>query len=183
MKGINAKAPHFETLSPNAAAPKPVRHLPSGYPIYCIYFPSGWGTEAEGNILDALKLWGTSMGKNLYVASWNIQDKSYVDVSKEIGLTKTPAIVLTDSPPHPGWRESLMLVLDDPNLVNDLDKLRPLLTMILQNVLRGGGAESLKQLMKSQDENKIKQYLVKTLHGLSFSATINLGLFSVQVHD
>jgi hypothetical protein len=162
-----------------AAAPDPVSNLPSGYPVYCIYFPSGWGTEPEQTTLDALKQWGTSMGKNLYVASWDIGDPAYRDISNKIGLTNVPAVVLTDTA-HPD-KSSFLIKLDDPKLVSNLDDLRPVLTMILQHLLLGEEAEVLKDLMRSQNEKKIRDFVESALHGLSFNATVNLGVFSVQV--
>ncbi len=163
----------------DAAAPEPVRDLPAGYPVYCIFFPSGWASDAESKVLQALKQWGTSMGENLYVASWDVGSRAYVEISNGIGLTRVPAVVLTDAS-HPD-AGSFMIKLDDAGTVNDLDKLRPLLTLILQRLLLGEKAGLLKELMKARDKNRVRDLVENALHDLSFKATINLGVFSVEI--
>ncbi len=50
----------------------PVTSLPLGYPAYSIYLPTGMAEDFQEDILAKLQVWGDNMGKNLFVAPWNI---------------------------------------------------------------------------------------------------------------
>ena len=78
----------------------PITELPSGYPVYCIFIPSGFDDEFEKDIFQKLFFWGESMGSNVFVAPWKIGDPSYkklIEALKGDNFRRTPAIVLTDA--------------------------------------------------------------------------------------
>lgn len=148
---------------PWRVADSPTTNLPLGYPAYCIYVPTGMNEDFEKNILTKLQVWGESMGKNLYVAPWNIGDPSYIELMKKIGFQNKPAIILTDSENID--RNSFLLVLDDPLLVRDEPKLTEILPSLLDFILKGEYKNATKAAIEAQKISKIKS-LSKTFESI-----------------
>jgi hypothetical protein len=128
--------------------------LPAEYPAYCIYVPTGMNEEFEKRILAKLQVWGESMGKNLYVAPWNIGDPSYIELMKKIGFESRPAIILTDD--NNMDKNSFMLVLDDPLIVRDASKLAEILPALLDFILKGEYMDAAKAAAEARKIAKLK---------------------------
>ncbi len=128
--------------------------LPPGYPVYCIYVPTGMNEEFEKNILAKLQVWGESMGKNLYVAPWNIGDPSYIDLMRKIKFEKRPAIILTDD--NEINEDSFLLKLDDPLLIRDVPKLTEILPSLLDLIFRGENMNTAKAAAEAGKIAKLK---------------------------
>lgn len=128
--------------------------LAAGYPAYCIYVPTGMNEEFEKNILAKLQVWGESMGKNLYVAPWNIGDPSYIELMKRIGFERRPAIILTNDKDMA--KKSFMLVLDDPLIVRKVSELTEILPSLLDFILKDEFIVAAKAAVKAGKIAKLK---------------------------
>jgi hypothetical protein len=107
--------------------------MPPGFEVYCIYFPTGMDEEYETKMIDTLRVWGSKLGKNVYVAHWDTRDSSYGELSKQIGLDSVPAIILTDTDkPH---SKSLLIKIVDRRVVNNMEKIKTLLPNLAQLIL------------------------------------------------
>jgi hypothetical protein len=137
--------------------PNPVTEIPPGYPAYCIYVPTGMDEDFEKSVIQKLQLWGENMGKNLYVARWNIGDPSYVELMKKVGFKSRPALILTDT--HDPVKESFMLVIDDPAIVRDAGKLTQILPRMLDFVLVGETKSATKTYIDQKNAAKLKALL------------------------
>jgi hypothetical protein len=126
------------------------------YPAYCVYIPTGMDEEFEKPILDKLKKWGNNMGKNLYVAPWNIGDPSYVQLTNRIGFKNRPAIILTDTDIISLDKYSFMLILDDPQLIRDAPKLFGVLPALLDLILRKDYRDATKAAIEARKIAKLK---------------------------
>lgn len=126
------------------------------YPAYCIYIPTGMDEEFEKSILDKLMKWGNNMGRNLYVAPWNIGDSSYVQLMNEIGFKNRPAIILTDTDVIDLKKDSFMLILDDPQLIRDIPKLARVLPLLLDLILRKDYNEAVKIAIEAEKISMLK---------------------------
>lgn len=73
------------------------------------------------------------MGKNLFVAPWNIGDPSYVALMKTLGFTRRPAIILSDG--NQWTPDSFVMKIDDPLLVRNVDRLTSMLPTLLDLIL------------------------------------------------
>jgi hypothetical protein len=132
-------------------------HLPDGYPVYCVYFPSGFDLPFESNIIDKLRRWGETMGKNLYVAPWKVGDPSYVEIMEKINFKKRPAIVMMNS--NNPDKESYRLVLDSPLLLKDIERLTTVLSALIDFLLKGDLKEAAQAAIRVNDVTALKSML------------------------
>lgn len=56
----------------------PVTSLPSGFPAYCVYVPSGMAEDFTQTLVRSLRVWGRNMGKNLFVCYWDIGAPEFI---------------------------------------------------------------------------------------------------------
>ncbi len=131
--------------------------LPDGYPAYCIYVPSGLDYKFEKNILQQLRNWGQNMGDNLYVAPWEIGDRSYIQLIRQTDVKSKPAIILTDS--NNLNKSSFNIVLDSPLLVKDIERLTIVLPCILDLILKGDLSNAAKTATKANDKARLGSLL------------------------
>jgi hypothetical protein len=149
--------------------------LPAGYPAYCIYVPTGMNEEYEKNILAKLQVWGESMGKNLYVAPWNIGDPSYIKLMKKIGFERRPAIILAD-------KNSFMLVLDDPLIVRKASELTEILPSLLDFILKDEFMVAAKAAVKAGKIAKLKS-LSKNIESILSKVKVTFSLKGVTLES
>jgi hypothetical protein len=88
--------------------------------------------DSESKVLTNLKEWGTAMGRNLLVAAWDIGDSSY---ARKLEIKQLPSIVLTDF--YDPDKNTFLVVIDEPSVVNDLDKLVEILPNLVNHILAG----------------------------------------------
>ncbi len=160
-----------------------VKELPEGYPVYCIYIPSGFDYEFERNLIDTLAKWGENLGKNLYVATWDIGDPSYAKLSMDIQLDKTPALILTDD--NKPNVNSFLIKITDIRVINNIDFLKEILGKLYQLILIKENNNALKQYLKEKNEMKVKNIAKEVIKNLKikFKFSISFGLFSVSVEN
>ncbi len=127
--------------------------MPVGYSAYCIYIPTGMSNDIEKDILDKLQVWGSTMGKNLFVAPWNIGDPTYGEITKKINFMHKPALILTDT--NEINEKSFILILDDPPLVTDVARLTKLLPMLLDFIIRGDHKKVVKEAIEAKQIARI----------------------------
>lgn len=135
----------------------PVTELPAGYSAYCIYIPTGMSEDFEKDISAKLQIWGDIMGKNLFVAPWNIGDPTYSEITKRIDFMHKPALILTDT--NEINEKSFVLKLDDPLLVTDVARLTKLLPMLLDFIIRGDHKKAVKEAIEAKQSARIKAIL------------------------
>ncbi len=51
--------------------------------------------DFETQVLGKLQEFGESMGENLFVAPWDVGDRSYIDLIKKIGIKKENIFTFT----------------------------------------------------------------------------------------
>jgi hypothetical protein len=147
------------------ASSGPVTELPTGYPAYCIYLPTGMSEDFEKEILSKLQAWGDSMGQNLFVAPWNIGDPSYQDLTKNIKFNNRPAIIMMDR--NEIQKDSVVLIVDDPILATNASRLTKLLPILLDLILRGENKDAIKKAMQVKQIALIQSLLdpIKAIAG------------------
>jgi hypothetical protein len=160
-----------------------VKRLPEGYPVYCIYIPSGFDYEFEKNLIEELAKWGKRWGKNLYVATWDIGDPSYEKLSKDINLDKIPALILTDD--NEPNINSFLIKITDIKVINNINFLKEILLNLFQLILTGKNLEALKQYLREKNEMKIKNLAKDVIKNLKIKLkfSISLGPFSVSIEN
>jgi hypothetical protein len=149
--------PNSPSVKYRDVAVGPVVELPPGYPAYCIYVPTGMNEEFERQVSEKLQEWGKNMGKNLYVAPWNIGDPSYIELMRRIEFKNRPAIILTDS--NNPDKDSFKIVLDDPLIARDVSKLKGILPSILDLILVQENHTATKKYLSEQQKAKIRSLL------------------------
>jgi len=157
--------------------------MPEGYVAYCVYVPSGFDEEYETKLIEALKKWGENLGKNVFVATWNIGDPSYVEFSKKINLKSLPALILTDS--NDPDINSFLVKITDIQILRDIEKLKVILPAIVQLIIINEKKEALKNYMKLKNEKKIKEVITEVLKNINikFKFSISLGIFSISLEN
>jgi len=160
-----------------------VKQLPEGYPVYCVYIPSGFDYEFEKNLIDTLARWGENLGKNLYVAIWDIGDPSYEKLSMDIQLDKMPALILTDD--NKPNVNSFLIKITDIRVINNIDFLKEILRNLYQLILRKEYNKALKQYLKEKKEMEVKNIVKEVMKNLKikFKFSIAYGLFSVNIEN
>jgi hypothetical protein len=150
------------------------------YPVYCIFIPTGMETTVELEIMDKLKKWGKNTKKNLCVTTWDIGDPSYIQLTKTLGNYNKPAIILTCNPQI--MDKSYFLVLDDPDLMKNTEKLTEELPKLFDLLLKGENIEAARQALESHSKSGLQKLLKKvgylkklkiTVSGFGFTVTIN----------
>jgi hypothetical protein len=142
--------------------------LPSSYPVYCIYIPSGMERNYEIDMIQRLKVWGTNMGQNVFVADWDIGDPSYRDLIRILGPRNTPMIIFTDKSEID--QNSFILAIDDPKLMKDNDQLCDLLPKLANLIMDGCNQEAVKDAIQKKDKKKLNDVL-KAIAKANFSIT------------
>ncbi|HLI46322.1 MAG TPA: hypothetical protein VKU94_03935 [Geobacterales bacterium] len=157
--------------------------LPTGYPVYCIYVPSGFDEEFEMKLIEELKKWGNNLGKNIFVATWDIKDPSYITFSKQIKLEARPALILTDS--NKPNEQSLLIKITDLKTLTDIEGLKIILNNISQLILIDEKKEALKKFMLDKKQKEIQNLIKDILKqvNIKFKFSISLGLFSFSFEN
>jgi hypothetical protein len=130
--------------------------FPDGYPAYCIYIPTGMNIHFEKQVLAKLEEFGESMGKNLFVAPWNIGDPSYIQLMRRIEIKQRPTIILTDS--NSPDKNSLMIVLDS-KLIKNINELTEILPSLVDLILQGDKKSVIKSSIQAGRRIKLKSLL------------------------
>jgi hypothetical protein len=167
---------------PGMAATFPAKtgNIPGGYPAYCFFVPTGIDVKTDNKIRDILKVWGDNTGDVLYVATWDIADRSIIDFLRVIQCRNRPAIVLTDvSVPDAG---SFKITIDDDRIIKNEGLLMDILPDLVDCILTGEHKEALKSYIHERNERKMDELfgrVVGALAKFSFSFTpggITIGL-------
>lgn len=162
-----------------------VHALPAGFPAYCILFKSGMPREPEVRLASLLKGWGDQLGANAFVASWDIGDKSYVDQVRNLGLTRTPAIVLSDkdvTERGQNLMDALVIRLDDPQLLSDENKLEEILPLLVNRILRGEGKAAVQKAVRAQRRGHLSRILRRLGSALKdVKLSVGFGGASIEV--
>ena len=130
--------------------------FPDGYPVYCIYIPTGMNIDFEAQVLAKLKQFGESMGKNLFVAPWDVGDPSYIELMRRTGVQKRPSIILTDS--NSPDKNSFMIILDS-KLIKNVDELTTILPSIVDLILQGDKKSAIKSSIQAGRGVKLKSLM------------------------
>lgn len=131
-------------------------YLPEGYPVYCVYVPTGMNQDSESKVLAKLKEWGNIMGNNLLVAPWDVGDPSYRRLVQQFVVRQVPSIILTRS--NILDMNSYMVKIDDPSDVNDVEKLIKILPILVNHIL-GEDSLDLPGLMSEGRGQQVKSFL------------------------
>jgi len=159
------------------------KELPPGYVAYCIYVPSGFDKEYETKLIEVLKKWGENLGKNVFVATWDIGDPSYVEFSKKINLKSFPALILTDT--NDPDTNSFLIKITDIRILSDIEKLKVILPVIIQLIIINEKKEALQNYMRVKNETKIKDLIKEMFKNINikFKFSISLGIFSISLEN
>ena len=71
--------------------------LEPNYPVYCVYIPTEMKNDYEVDMMKRLKIWGESMGENVFVADWAIGHPNYRDL-RDILRPRSLFILSVDDP-------------------------------------------------------------------------------------
>jgi hypothetical protein len=159
------------------------KELPAGYMAYCVYFPSGFDQDFEKNLINTLAKWGENYGSNLFVATWDIGDPSYIQISKDINLDKLPCLVITDE--NKPNVNSFLIKISDIRIINNIDLLKQILPNLLQLIFIKDNNEAIKKYLREKNKamiNEIVKNVMKHLN-IKFKLSLSLGLFSINVES
>ena len=153
--------------------------LPEGYPAYCIYIPTGWNLDSEFRVLAKLKEWGISMGSNLLVAPWDIGDISYRVLVQKLEISQVPSIILTDV--NKPDKNSLLIKIDDPADVNNVERLVEILPNLVNHILSGNSKMLLKDAIRDRRNSKIRSILKPISSTLKRIKKLKISIDGVEI--
>ena len=157
----------------------PITELPPNYDVYCIFIPSGFDDEFEGDIFQKLFAWGENMGSNIFVAPWKIGDSSYkklVEALKGDNFRRTPAIILTDDKSIRS--DSFKIIIDDPILISSMTELKKILPDIVHQLFMKQGLDAKKVIKDALKQNKREAVMhqIKNALGTATTSILDRGL-------
>jgi hypothetical protein len=158
---------------------RPIKSLPENFPAYCIYVPSGMEEFFVSDLVERLKIWGTNMGKNLFVGHWDIGAPEFIDLLKKLGLKNRPFLFLTNT--NEITDNSYVLSIDDPAIISDIKQLTSLLPHLLDLILIGENAKAAEEALKKKRRKGIRDLLRKVGFGKKFKITVSGFGFSVSM--
>ena len=149
--------------------PKAIEMDPS-YPVYCVYIPTGMNADYEVEMIKRLKVWGESMGTNVFVADWDIGHPNYMDLREFIRPSRLPMIFFTDSSKIDS--NTFILAVDDPKLMKNNDQLCELLPQLANLIMNKDYAKATKAARETQQKNKF-QDIVRRVTGSKFNVALS----------
>jgi hypothetical protein len=121
-------------------------------------------------MLKRLKVWGESWGQNIFVANWDIGHPNYMKLRKILQPVDLPMILFTDTDEI--TEESFKLLIDDPALMKQNDRLCELLPKIANLIMNGDHAKAIKEATVKKRKSELRD-IIHRVTGANFKVTVS----------